>query len=69
MRRDKIIENLLKINGFKLARNKNHRIYKHIKCDKIFVTAKTTSDIRSIKNVIKQIKKYFEINDLGIPAL
>ena len=59
----------MKINGFKLARNKNHRIYKHIKCDKIFVTAKTTSDIRSIKNVIKQIKKYFEINDLGVPAL
>lgn len=69
MRRDKIVENLLKNNDFELARNKHHNVYKHRVCNQIFVTAKTSSDIRSIKAVIKQIKKYFEINDLGVPAL
>lgn len=69
MRKDKLVENLLKINDFELARNKNHNVYKHALCNQIFVTAKTSSDIRSIKNVIKQIKKYFDINDLGVPVL
>ena len=69
MRRDKHVENLLKINDFELARNKNHNIYKHRMCNQIFVTAKTSSDCRSIYCVIKQIKKYFDINDLGVPAL
>ena len=69
MRRDKIVENLLKNNDFELARNKHHNVYKHRICNQIFVTAKTSSDIRSINSVIKQIKKYFDINDLGVPAL
>ena len=69
MRQDKHVENLLKINDFELSRNKNHNVYKHALCNQIFVTAKTSSDCRSIYYVIKQIKKYFEINDLGVPVL
>ena len=69
MRKDKLVENLLKINDFELARNKNHNVYKHAVCNQIFVTAKTSSDCRSIYYVIKQIKKYFDINELGVPVL
>ena len=69
MKRDKLVKKLLEINDFELNRNKNHNIYKHKNCGQILVTPKTTSDLRSIKNVINQIKKYFEINNLGEPVL
>jgi predicted RNA binding protein YcfA (HicA-like mRNA interferase family) len=69
MRRDKIVEQVLKTNGFQLLRNKSHNVYIHAECNQRLVTAKTSSDIRSIKNVIREIKKYFDINDLGVPAL
>ena len=69
MRRDKIVEQVLKTNGFQLLRNKSHNVYTHAECKQRLVTAKTSSDIRSIKNVIREIKKYFDINDLGVPAL
>jgi len=69
MRQDKHVENLLKNNDFEIARNKNHNIYKHKMCKKILVTSKTSSDFRSFKNVMKDIKKYFDINELGVPVL
>jgi hypothetical protein len=69
MRRDKHIENLLKINDFELARNKNHNVYSHKNCTRKLVTSKTSSDSRSFKNVMKDIKNYFIINELGVPVL
>ena len=69
MRKDKLVENLLKINDFELVRNKHHNVYKHAVCNQIFVTAKTSSDSRSFKNVMKDIKNYFIINELGVPVL
>jgi len=69
MKTDKLIEKVLKINDFELIRNRNHNVYSHKNCTRKLVTSKTSSDSSSIKNVMKDIKNYFIINELGLPEL
>ena len=69
MRTDKFVEKLLKINDFELIRNRTHNVYSHKNCTRKLVTSKTSSDSSAFKNVMRDIKNYFKINELGIPEL
>ena len=53
----KDIIKLMKKNGFFLLRMKKHAVWKHSITGKIITTPKNPSDIRTLKNIAKEIKK------------
>ena len=55
--KDKHIRKLMKNNKYFLFRMKNHAVWKHSITGKKITTPKTPSDIRTLKNIAKEIKK------------
>ena len=53
----KDIRKLMKNNKYFLFRMKKHAVWKHSITGKIITTPKTPSDIRTLKNIAKEIKK------------
>lgn len=51
------IDKIAREHGFQLVRQNKHLVYKHPRANRPFVVSKSSSDVRSFKNNLSELKK------------